>query len=69
MISFFSLASLSVRKEMKKTAMIKSHNTTLKNKTVQYDDFGDTFGKSRQNMHWDEIDTILSDFLQNPVTE
>ena len=49
--------------------MTKSHNTTLKNKTVQYDDFGDTFGKSRQNMHWDEIDTILSDFLQNTVTE
>ncbi|MBP7773515.1 class I SAM-dependent methyltransferase [Candidatus Gracilibacteria bacterium] len=49
--------------------MTKSHNTTLKNKIVQYDNFGDTFGKSRQNMHWDEIDTILSDFLHNPVRE
>lgn len=48
--------------------MTKSHNITLKNKTVQYDDFGDTFGKSRQNMHWDEIEVILSDFIKNSVT-
>jgi len=53
---------------MKKIAMIKSHNTTLKSKTVQYDDFGDTFGKSRQSMYWDEIEDILSDFIKNPVT-
>lgn len=30
---------------------------------VQYDDFGESFGKSRRDLHWPEIDGILSEFL------
>lgn len=28
--------------------------------TVQYDDFAETFGRSRREMHWSEIDEVLS---------
>jgi SAM-dependent methyltransferase len=40
--------------------MTKNRNIINQNNTVQYDDFGDTFGKSRQNLHWIEIDEALS---------
>lgn len=47
--------------------MIKSlHNsriTTQKSSTC-YDDFGETFWKSRKDLHWSEIDLILDNFLQ-----
>lgn len=32
---------------------------------VQYDDFAETFGKSRRNLHWDEIDSAIADFLHD----
>lgn len=50
---------------MTKIEMIKNNKILNKNNTVQYDDFGDTFGKSRQNLHWEEIDQALSEFLEN----
>lgn len=31
---------------------------------VDYDDFAETFGQSRQGMHWLEIDEILSQFIE-----
>lgn len=33
---------------------------------VQYDDFAETFGKSRRNLHWQEIDDILSEIIKRP---
>ena len=30
---------------------------------VQYDDFAETFGRSRDNLHWPEIDIVLTDFV------
>jgi len=45
--------------------MTKKHKIIHQNNIVQYDDFGDTFGKSRQNLHWEEIDQALSEFLLN----
>jgi hypothetical protein len=63
MISFFSLESLFVHKDIKKIEMKKNHHTIHKNLNVSYDDFGETFGKSRRNLHWDEIDEVLSQFL------
>lgn len=50
---------------MIKIEMTKNNKILSKNNAVQYDDFGDTFGKSRQNLHWEEIDQILSDFLSD----
>jgi|GEM_PF-617989 len=47
---------------MKKIEMTKSHHTIHKN-NVSYDDFGETFGKSRRDLHWEEIDETLSEFL------
>jgi len=32
--------------------------------TVQYDDFAETFGQSRRDMHWSEIDEVLSQFIE-----
>ncbi len=32
---------------------------------VNYDDFSETFGKSRENLRWTEIDDILSDFVKS----
>lgn len=34
-----------------------------KNNTVQYDDFGETFWKSRLDLRWEEIDEILAHFI------
>lgn len=47
---------------MKKIEMIKDPTISQKN-SVQYDDFGQTFGKSRRDLHWPEIDTLLGDLL------
>jgi predicted TPR repeat methyltransferase len=30
---------------------------------VQYDDFADTFGRSRDNLHWPELERVLNDFV------
>lgn len=30
---------------------------------VQYDDFADTFGRSRDNLHWPELERVLTDFV------
>lgn len=30
---------------------------------VQYDDFAETFGRSRDNLHWPELDRVLHDFV------
>jgi len=30
-----------------------------------YDDFAETFGASRQDMHWPEIEILLDDFLDH----
>lgn len=35
---------------------------------VQYDDFAETFGRSRRDMHWIEIDEILAYFFQKHLT-
>lgn len=43
--------------------MTKDHTISQKNSVVQYDDFGETFGRSRHDLHWPEIDTILGDLL------
>ncbi len=32
---------------------------------VQYDDFWETFGRSRKNMHWEEIVTLLDSFVNS----
>jgi len=50
---------------MIKIEMTKSHNIINQNNTIQYDDFGDTFGKSRRDLHWSEIDVVLSEFLDH----
>lgn len=31
---------------------------------VGYDDFAETFGASRQDMHWEEIQILLDDFIE-----
>lgn len=36
--------------------------------TVQYDDFAETFGRSRRDMHWPEIDEVLAHFFQTHTT-
>jgi hypothetical protein len=66
---FFNLENLSVLKEIKKIIIKKSHKIMLqKNKIVQYDEFGDTFGKSRLSLRWEEIDDVLSHFLKHVPT-
>ncbi len=30
-----------------------------------YDDFAETFGASRQDMHWEEIHMLLDDFMEH----
>lgn len=30
---------------------------------VQYDDFAETFGASRRDLHWEEIEALLGDFI------
>jgi len=32
---------------------------------VNYDDFAETFGASRQSLHWEEIQIILDDFVDH----
>jgi tRNA (uracil-5-)-methyltransferase TRM9 len=44
--------------------MKKKHHMSHKN-SISYDDFGETFGKSRRDLHWDEIDEMLSQFLMD----
>ena len=36
---------------------------------VGYDDFAETFGASRQDMHWPEIEILLDDFVESFKTE
>ncbi len=36
--------------------------------TVSYDDFAETFGRSRRDMHWPEIDEVLAHFFQTHTT-
>lgn len=35
---------------------------------VAYDDFAETFGASRREMHWEEIDILLDDFIEHFVS-
>lgn len=53
---------------MKKIDPTKSPLTmNQKSNTVQYDDFADTFGRSRLDLHWPEIDEVLSQCMTDVV--